>query len=85
MTLEDRLDIFLVNVRKRAKGAVLRPIRASRLAEVTLLAGGASVIREGNILDVGGHGVAVAEACSGIRYLLSLGFVEVVLPCLTFG
>jgi len=58
---------------------------ASRLAEVTLLAGGASVIREGNILDVGGHRVAVAEACSGIRYLLSLGFVAVVLPCLTFG
>jgi exosortase len=51
---------------------------ASRLAEVTLLAGGASVIRDGNILDVGGHRVAVAEACSGIRYLLSLGFVAVV-------
>jgi exosortase len=56
---------------------------ASRLAEVTLLAGGASVIREGNILDVGGHRVAVAEACSGIRYLLSLGFVAVVFAYLS--
>jgi exosortase len=52
---------------------------ASRLAEVMLLAGGTSVIREGNIIDAGGHKVAVAEACSGIRYLLSLGFVAVVL------
>jgi exosortase len=51
---------------------------ASRLAEVMLLAGGASVIREGNIIDAGGHRVEVADACSGIRYLLSLGFVAVV-------
>src|ERR1700677_2379634 len=36
---------------------------ASRMAEVMLLAGGASVIREGNIIDAGGHRVAVAEAC----------------------
>jgi exosortase len=56
---------------------------ASRLAEVMLLAGGASVIRAGNILDVGGHRVAVAEACNGIRYLLSLGFVAVVFAYLS--
>jgi len=51
---------------------------ASRLAEGILWVGGASVTREGNIFAVGGHRVAVAEACSGIRYLLSLGFVAVV-------
>lgn len=51
---------------------------ASRLAEFMLRAGGASVLREGNIIDVGGHKIAVVEACSGIRYLLSLGFVAVV-------
>ena len=51
---------------------------ASRLAELMLLAGGAAVTREGNIIDVGGHSIAVAEACNGIRYLLSLGFVAVV-------
>ncbi|MGA3242274.1 MAG: exosortase [Bryobacteraceae bacterium] len=56
---------------------------ASRMAEVMLLAGGASVIREGNIIDAGGHRVAVAEACSGIRYLLSLGFVAVLLAYLS--
>jgi exosortase len=40
--------------------------------------GGIGVIREGNILDVRGHQVLVAEACNGIRYLLSLGFMAVV-------
>ena len=52
---------------------------ASRMAAGMLSAGGIGVIREGNILDVGGHRVAVAEACNGIRYLLPLGFMAVVL------
>jgi len=52
---------------------------ASRIAAAILTSGGIGVIREGNILDVGGHRVAVVEACNGIRYLLSLGFLAVVL------
>jgi exosortase len=40
-------------------------------------------VREGNILDVGGHRVAVVEACDGIRYLLSLGFMAVVFAYLS--
>ena len=51
---------------------------ASRLAAGILTFAGIGVIREGNILDVGGHRVAVVEACNGIRYLLSLGFMAVV-------
>jgi len=51
---------------------------ASRIAAGILTVSGIGVIREGNILDVGGHRVAVVEACNGIRYLLSLGFVAVV-------
>jgi exosortase len=51
---------------------------ASRIAAGILTVSGIGVIREGNILDVGGHRVAVAEACNGIRYLLSLGFMAVV-------
>jgi exosortase len=51
---------------------------ASRLAAALLTSAGVGVIRSGNILDVGGHQVAVAEACSGIRYLLPLGFVAAV-------
>jgi exosortase len=51
---------------------------ASRIAAGILTFAGIGVIREGNILDVGGHRVAVAETCNGIRYLLSLGFMSVV-------
>jgi len=52
---------------------------ASRIAAGILTSAGIGVLREGNILDVGGHRVAVVEACNGIRYLLSLGFLAVVL------
>jgi len=51
---------------------------ASRLAAGMLTATGVAVIRQGNILDVGGHQIAVAEACSGIRYLLPLVFSTLV-------
>lgn len=52
-------------------------LAASKLATGLLTTAGIGVIREGNILDVHGHRVAVAEACNGIRYLLPLGFVAV--------
>ena len=51
---------------------------ASRLASGVLSHIGFSVVREGVILDVGGHKVSVVEACSGVRYLLSLAFISVV-------
>jgi exosortase len=51
---------------------------ASRVAAAILSVGSVGIIREGNILDVAGHRVLVAEACNGIRYLLSLGFVAIV-------
>jgi exosortase len=51
---------------------------ASRLATTVLSGVGYRVIREGVILDVGGHRVSVVEACSGVRYLLSLAFIAVV-------
>lgn len=53
-------------------------ILASRLASGVLTLVGYKVIREGVILDVGGHRVSVVEACSGVRYLLSLAFIAVV-------
>jgi exosortase len=53
-------------------------LTASRLASGMLSLSGVAAIREGNVLDVGGHQILVAEACSGIRYLLPLGFVAVV-------
>jgi exosortase len=51
---------------------------ASQLATGVLSAIGFKVLRQGVILDVGGHQVSVVEACSGVRYLLSLAFISVV-------
>src|SRR4029077_14637003 len=56
---------------------------ASRIAAGLLTAGGIGVIREGNILDVAGRQISVVEACNGIRYLLSLGFMAVVFAYLS--
>lgn len=56
---------------------------ASRIAAGILTGAGIGVIREGNILDVGGRRVAVVEACDGIRYLLALGFMAVVFAYLS--
>jgi exosortase len=56
---------------------------ASRMAASILSVAGVGVIREGNILDVAGHRVSVVEACNGIRYLLSLGFMAVVFAYLS--
>ena len=58
---------------------------ASRTAAGILTAAGIGVIREGNILDVAGRRVSVLEACNGIRYLLSLGFMAVVFAYLSDG
>ncbi len=48
---------------------------ASQLAAALAHAAGTGVLREGNVLQVAGHRIAVEEACNGIRYLLSLAFV----------
>jgi exosortase len=52
---------------------------ASKMAAGVLTSLGIGVIRSGNILDVGGHRVAVAEACNGIRFLLPLAFMALVI------
>lgn len=51
---------------------------ATRLAGGMLSAVGFMVVRDGNILNVAGHSIAVVEACDGIRYLLPLGFLALV-------
>ena len=52
---------------------------ASRIAVWLLWLAGTGATREGNILEVGGRHLLVAEACSGIRYLIPLAFVAVIL------
>jgi exosortase len=56
---------------------------ASRIAAGILTFAGIGVIREGNILSVAGRRISVLEACNGMRYLLSLGFVAVVFAYLS--
>ena len=51
---------------------------ATRLAAGFLTIGRFTVIREGNILNVAGHQIAVVEACDGIRYLIPLVFTGLV-------
>jgi len=48
---------------------------ASRLGEISLEFFGFSVLREGNVLEMVGEKLAVAEACSGIKSLMALIFL----------
>jgi exosortase len=78
-TLPFLLALFMLPKLAIVYNQVTLPLQllASKLAAAILTTSGVGVIREGNILDVNGHRVAVAEACNGIRFLLPLGFVAV--------
>ena len=51
---------------------------ASQVAEFVLSLIGIPVLRDGNILELASQKLSVAEACSGIRSLLSLTFMSLV-------
>jgi exosortase len=51
---------------------------ASELGEVLIAAMGIPVLRAGNTLQLPSQTLDIAEACSGIRSLLSLGFLSLV-------
>lgn len=61
--------------------AVTLPLQvvASRIAEATLLLVGVPVVRDGNLLRLSSTTLEVAEACSGLRSLVSLGALAVLL------
>jgi exosortase len=51
---------------------------ASSVAETILNFIGIPVLRDGNVLELANQRLSVVEACSGIRSLLSLGFLSVI-------
>ena len=51
---------------------------AARLASNLLVLFGVPVLREGNVIQLPGRALEVAEACSGIRSLMSLGALAVI-------
>jgi exosortase len=53
-------------------------IKASQLAEWSLTVINIPVVREGNVLELPNHRLAVVEACSGIRSLLTLTYLSLV-------
>lgn len=58
-------------------------LTASRLAETALMWAGVPVIRDGNLLRLPSATLEVADACSGLRSLGSLGAVAVLLSWAT--
>jgi exosortase len=56
---------------------------STRIAAAILSASGSAVIRRGNILEVSGRQIAVVEACSGLRYLIPLGFLALLFAYLS--
>jgi exosortase len=56
---------------------------ASRLGETVIAAAGIPVLREGNVLHLASTNLEVAEACSGIRSLVSLLMLGLVLGYFT--
>ena len=56
---------------------------ASRLGETVIAGAGIPVLREGNVLHLASTSLEVAEACSGIRSLVSLLMLGVVLGYFT--
>jgi len=51
---------------------------ASSVAETVLNFIGIPVLRDGNVLELANQRLSVVEACSGIRSLLSLGFLSLI-------
>lgn len=74
------LLLFMIPIPEVLYNQITFPLQifASQVAEWTLGAVGIPVLRDGNILELASQKLSVAEACSGIRSLLSLSFLSLV-------
>ena len=74
------LLLFMIRIPQFIYGQITFPLQilASEFAEASLSAMGIPVLREGNVLELASQRLNVVEACSGIRSLLSLGFLGLV-------
>jgi exosortase len=74
------LLVFMIPIPTVIYNQITFPLQlfASRVAEVLLGLINIPVLREGNVLELASQKLSVAEACSGIRSLLSLSFLSLV-------
>lgn len=74
------LLIFMIPIPAIIYARITLPLQifASRVAETILGLVGIPVLRDGNILELASQKLSVAEACSGIRSLLSLSFLSLI-------
>ena len=74
------LLLFMIPIPAIVYSRITLPLQmfASRVAEIVLGLVGIPVLRDGNVLELASQKLSVAEACSGIRSLLSLSFLSLV-------
>ena len=74
------LLVFMIPIPTVIYNQITFPLQlfASRVAEVVLGLLGIPVLRDGNVLELASQKLSVAEACSGIRSLLSMTFLALV-------
>ncbi len=74
------LLLFMIPIPAIVYARITLPLQmfASRVAESILGVVGIPVLRDGNVLELASQKLSVAEACSGIRSLLSLSFLSLI-------
>ena len=74
------LLLFMIPIPAIVYSRITLPLQifASRVAENILGLIGIPVLRDGNVLELASQKLSVAEACSGIRSLLSLSFLSLI-------
>jgi exosortase len=74
------LLIFMIPIPAIVYARITLPLQifASRVAENVLALVNIPVLRDGNVLELASQKLSVAEACSGIRSLLSLSFLSLI-------